>query len=283
MKVDCRQEKQWWDAKAPTEEEDLLDEAVNRALRWREIERHLDGVKTILDVGCGQGRFAIPLAERGFSVTCLDISSAILDIARNKSQGLKGIHFMEGNAVDLSQFADHSFDLVLNMDGAISFSGPEAERATLESCRVTKKKIIITVLHRARMIQVCAAASLKLAGRLLPAVYELMDNGLWHQDQFSDNKIPTKGLTQDYLGTFKAFMPTELKEILEQAGMCVLRLGGLGSLSNLCEKEAIDRLFLNEALSKEFLALAERFDKEILPVGPGTQKRCGLIAVAEPK
>ncbi len=38
MEVDFEREKAWWDAKAPAEE-DRFDEAANRALRWREIER----------------------------------------------------------------------------------------------------------------------------------------------------------------------------------------------------------------------------------------------------
>jgi len=34
MKIDFGREKQWWDAKAPKEEQYLADEAINRALRW---------------------------------------------------------------------------------------------------------------------------------------------------------------------------------------------------------------------------------------------------------
>ncbi|MGB3341232.1 MAG: class I SAM-dependent methyltransferase [bacterium] len=283
MKVDWEREKSWWDAKAPKEEEDLGDELVNRALRWREIEQHLDGIKTILDVGCGQGRFAIPLAKRGFAVTCIDISPVILDIARNKAKGLKNITFIEGNVIDLSQFAEKSFDLVLAMDGAISFCGPEAEKAVHESCRVTKRKLIMTVLSRARMVQLCVESSLELSGKLLKAVYEFMDTGLWHQNQFPENKIFTKGLTQDYLGTIKAFTLPELKIIIEQANMHILRLGAFGSLSNTFKKEMIEKISQNKVLLKEFIDLADRFDKEILPEGVGPRQRCGLIAVTGPK
>ena len=151
MQVDFERERQWWDAKAPKEERDTADEAINRALRWRELERHLDGLRTVLDVGGGTGAFSIPLAQRGFEVTHVDLSPAMLDIARQKAQELRNIRFVEGNAVDLSQFEDHTFDLVLNMDGAISFCGSEAERAILESCRVTRVKLVVTVSHRARL------------------------------------------------------------------------------------------------------------------------------------
>ena len=47
----------------------------------------------------------------------------MLDIARQRAEGLSNIRFVEGNAVDLAMFQDRAFDLVLNMDGAISFCG----------------------------------------------------------------------------------------------------------------------------------------------------------------
>jgi|Deesub1362B_J571_1020462.scaffolds.fasta_scaffold00254_18 ubiquinone/menaquinone biosynthesis C-methylase UbiE len=88
----------------------------------------------------------------------------MLGIARRKAEELRlgNIHFVEGNAVALA-FPDRSFDLVLNMDRAISFCGPEAERALFGSCRVTRKKLIITVANRAGMVPIWTAASLEVA------------------------------------------------------------------------------------------------------------------------
>lgn len=279
--VDFERERQWWDAKAAKEEDDLLDEAVNRALRWREIERHLEGVDTILDVGAATGAFSIPLARRGYSVTHLDLSPRMLEIARQKAQGLTTIRFVDGNAAHLSQFPNRSFDLVLNMDGAISFCGSEAELTILESCRVTKRKLIITVTHRAAMVPSWVSSSLAASGGFMPAVYEMVGRGEWHQDQFPDNRMLTAGCTQGYMGTIKAFLPGELRAILERAGMRVLRCGGLGSLAYLCRPETIERVVGNDALFGKFLDLCDRFDHEVLPDGPGTRQRAGLIAVAE--
>ena len=281
MKTNFKREKQWWDAKASKEEQNLGDESINRALRWREIERRLQGVETILEVGAGTGVFSIPLAQRGFSVTHLDFSSTMLEIARQKAAGLTNIRFVEGNAVDLSQFPERSFDMVLNMDGAISFCGSEAERSILESCRVAKKKLIFNVSNRVGMVPMWLKASLKVSESILPAVYAMLNQGEWHQEQFPENAIMSKGCTQDYFGAFKAFLPDELRKILEQAGMRVLRVGGLGSLANLCPKETVERVLKNEVLFQKFLDLCERFDKEILPHGPGTREGSGLIAVAE--
>src|SRR5262244_1269786 len=82
----------------------------------------LDGVRTVLDVVGGVGAFAVPLAERGLSVTMLDLSPAMLAIARRNGAHLPTLTLIEGNAIDLSAFVDRAFDLVLgggNAEGAL--------------------------------------------------------------------------------------------------------------------------------------------------------------------
>lgn len=281
MGVDFERERCWWDAKALKEEQDLADEAVNRALRWREIERHLAGVRTILDIGGGTGAFSIPLARRGFTVTHMDFSPAMLALAHRKAERLENVQLVEANAVALP-FPNRSFDLVLNMDGAISFCGSLAEQALRETCRVTRETLILTVSHRAWMIPVWVSSSIAVAGRLLPAVEAMFDRGEWHQEQFPENSLLSQGMTQDYLGTLRAFLPGELRVILGEMGMQVLRCGGLGTLANFCGREAVERVCQDGALFQNFLDLCERFDQEVLPEGPGTRQRAGLIAVAVP-
>ena len=278
MGVDFEQERELWNKNAQKEEDWLSTPSINRTLRWREIERNLEGVKKILDVGAATGAFSIPLARLGFSVTHLDFSPAMLEIARKKADGLKTIRFIEGNAIDLSQFEDGSFDLVLNMDGPISSSGAESERIIVESCRVAKKRLILTVAHRAWMFPVWIATSLKAAGQILPAVYKMLEKGEWHPDDSADNHRLLGELSFLH---FKAFLPEELREILERAGMRVSRIGGIGSLANLCEGETLETIMKNELLLQQFLELCELYDKEILSDGPGTRNDTGLLAIAE--
>ncbi len=51
------------------------------------IEKEIDRDKSvrILDIGCGTGRHAIELAKRGYRVTGIDLSEALLDRAREKA------------------------------------------------------------------------------------------------------------------------------------------------------------------------------------------------------
>jgi hypothetical protein len=108
----------------------------------------------------------------------------------------------------------------------------------------------------------------------------MTERGEWHQEEFPENASLAKGLTQDYLGAMKAFLPGELREILEGEGMKVLRCGGLGSLARMCGEQPLQNAMADEELFGKFLDLCEWYDRNILPHGPGTRLRAGLIAIA---
>ncbi len=70
-----------------------------------DLEHHLDlavelGARSVLDVGCGTGTFALALAARGFTVTAIDPAAASLDVARSKL-GHEQVRWLHGTAADL--------------------------------------------------------------------------------------------------------------------------------------------------------------------------------------
>jgi SAM-dependent methyltransferase len=66
---------------------------------------------TLLEIACGTGRVAIRLAQDGVNVVGLDLSSAMLEIARQKSLHLENMRWIEG---DMRSFElDKAFELVL--------------------------------------------------------------------------------------------------------------------------------------------------------------------------
>lgn len=275
--VDFKREREWWNSKADREETDLADEAVNRALRWRELERHLDGVRTVLDVGGGTGAFSIPLARRGYQVTHVDFAPNMIAAARHKAAALDNISFVEANAVDLSQFQDQAFDLVLNMDGAISFCGAEAAHALAETCRVARRTVIVAVTHRANLVPVIVAECLLKHGYWMDALDAWWERGHWHFDEYPDNPALAGAA---YMGTLYGFMPAELRARLTAHGLEVVRCGGLGTLAQMVGLEAVQQAQADSALWAQFIDRCERFDRELLPNGPGTRQRAGLIGVA---
>jgi SAM-dependent methyltransferase len=78
-------------------------------------------IKTILDLGCGTGNHAIPMARRGYQVIGVDISEDMLACARAKSQsaGSEGQSFLHGDvrSIDLHQ----QFDAVLMMFAVLGY------------------------------------------------------------------------------------------------------------------------------------------------------------------
>jgi len=275
----------WWDRISAVEEVDYDDEYVNRQLRWREIIRNLEGVKTILDVGGATGAFSIPLAKVGFKVTHVDISDKMLEVAKKKAEqlGINNITFIKGDASNLKMFKDGEFDLVLNQDGPISFSGVNASKVIKESCRIAAKKLIVSVSNKACMTATWLNYSMETLKDISPSVVEMMNNGMWEMDKYKDGEELCS------IGELKAFSCDELKEELENNRMKVNSVRSIGSLTQMYLIHLYRQHTANEVkkimgkLSKkhEFIELCERYDKEVMPNGPGSFRRAGIMAVCE--
>ena len=69
----------------------------------------------VLDLGCGIGRVAIPLARQAASVLGLDLSAAMVAEARARAGSLANARFAVGGR-NLDAIADASLDLVLAID-----------------------------------------------------------------------------------------------------------------------------------------------------------------------
>jgi SAM-dependent methyltransferase len=92
-------------------------------------------VRSILDLGCGTGGHAIPLARRGYSVTGVDLSTQMLSAARSKSAeaGL-AIELVEGDARQI--YLSHTFDAVIAMFAVMSYQTSNADlEAVIQTAR----------------------------------------------------------------------------------------------------------------------------------------------------
>jgi SAM-dependent methyltransferase len=96
-----------------------------------------DGLE-VLDVGCGDGTTALPAARLGANVLGVDIASNLVEAgnARAQSLGLTNCRFQEGDASDLSELEDDSFDLVISIFGAMF--APRPFDVAKELVRVTR-------------------------------------------------------------------------------------------------------------------------------------------------
>lgn len=92
----------------------------------------------VLDLGCGDGTTAIPEAKLGAHVLGVDIASNLVAAGRRRAAeaGVANCEFQEGDAGDLKDLKDQSFDLVVSIFGAM-FAPKPADTAQ-EMVRVTR-------------------------------------------------------------------------------------------------------------------------------------------------
>ncbi len=75
----------------------------------------------ILDAGAGIGRFSKPLLKLGHKVVLSDISLKMLNKAKNNLKEYSNAEFIKNSVVDMSQFKDNSFDVVIMMNAILDY------------------------------------------------------------------------------------------------------------------------------------------------------------------
>ncbi|WP_246940545.1 class I SAM-dependent DNA methyltransferase [Bacillus pinisoli] len=82
----------------------------------------------VLDLGCGTGAIAIPLAQKGFQVTGLDLSEEMLTIADEKARKEQvDIHFLQQSMTDLSLLPAHIFDTIICFCDSLNYLTDEQD------------------------------------------------------------------------------------------------------------------------------------------------------------
>jgi len=124
----------------------FIDEVETRqAFVMIKIEKGME----ILDIGCGTGNFSIKLADKGCSVTGIDISQEMLNKARAKTSNLADLD-IEYQLMDVYKlkFADETFDAVFSMAAFEFIKEPQA--AYEEMYRVLKPggQMLIGTINR---------------------------------------------------------------------------------------------------------------------------------------
>jgi ubiquinone/menaquinone biosynthesis C-methylase UbiE len=102
--------KSWdWSAIPENSWNEVSDEFLPVALRWKALQK-----RTVLDLGCGRGRHAIFLAEMGFEVTAVDLSSEGIKQLQDEvnKRKVKNVKSLVCDMLELP-FGKNSFDCVL--------------------------------------------------------------------------------------------------------------------------------------------------------------------------
>ena len=114
------------------------------------LARHLPlpAYQRVLDLCCGLGRHAIPLAERGYQVTGLDRSADALAEARRRDRA--SVAWVEGDMRDLAALPG-PFDAVLNLWQSFGYFDAATNTAILRQIHGTLRpggRFILDLYHR---------------------------------------------------------------------------------------------------------------------------------------
>ncbi len=125
----------------------------------------------VLDVGCGSGRTTREAARRTGSAVGVDLSSAMLEVARRRAadEGLTGVRFEQADA-QVAAFPPASFDVAISRTGAMFFADPVAALANVGRALVPGGRLVLLVWQAARANEWFTEITTALAaGRPLPA------------------------------------------------------------------------------------------------------------------
>jgi SAM-dependent methyltransferase len=225
---------------------DSGDELVNRLGITK-------GLK-VLDLGCGDGTTAVPAARLGADVSGVDIASNLVEAGnrRAKEEGLTSLSFQEGDASDLNELNDDSFDLVVSIFGAMF--APRPFDVAKEMVRVTRPGGRIVMGNWIPGDPTLVAQILKISsaysppppeGFVSPVTWGIVDNVV---ERFAAAGVPedkiscerdtfvfkTPGSPSELLGEFRAYYGPTMNafEAAEASGRADELLGELDVLFN---------------------------------------------------
>ena len=112
------------------------------------IQKYLKKGNKILEIGVGTGRYSLFYASRGYDVTAIEYVQHNLDVLKSKITPEMKIDAQLGDAVNLSRFADNTFDITLSFGPLYHlYNNKDINKAISEAVRVTKPGGIIMLAY----------------------------------------------------------------------------------------------------------------------------------------
>jgi S-adenosylmethionine-dependent methyltransferase len=107
-----------YDRSVEDEDSRLVLHQLEYDLTWRYLTRYLPPAGSILEIGAGTGRYTLELCRRGYSVTAVDLSAALLQRCKLRLEAEElheQVQFVLADARDLHAVVGTAFDAVLLM------------------------------------------------------------------------------------------------------------------------------------------------------------------------
>src|SRR5262245_44459714 len=201
----------------------LASELIDKALRLTNLKG-----KSALDLGCGTGKFAIALAERGFSVTAVDRTKYLLDKARAKARSM---HItVERLREDMRDFVrPEAYDFVLSMFSTFGYFEDRREDAAVLA-NISKSLrpggvFLMDIMGKeilAKMFQRSSAQTLP-DGSVLVEQRSVLDDWTRILNEWT---IIRNGRARKFTLLLNIYSGQELRQEMERAGFVDVKLYG---------------------------------------------------------
>src|ERR1019366_9206837 len=221
---------------------------VGLAIHLHYLQKYIKSRDVVLDIGAGPGRFTIELARIGASITVADISNVQLEF--NK-QNVSNAGFeasvrerVQCDIVDLSQFADNSFDAVVAFGGPISYALDRADDAIRECLRVTKRggHVLFSVMSRLGALR-----------HFFPEIISLIDAaGFVVLEEPWESGMLDERFSMGH--RCRLFLSSELTDILKKQHSKVIEMSASNFLAYVSE-DILENRWLNPEFWNAFLKI----------------------------
>ncbi|WP_086664928.1 class I SAM-dependent methyltransferase [Lentzea kentuckyensis] len=202
----------------------------------------------VLDLGCGQGRIAVPLAVSGAVVTGWDGCAPLLDVAAAaaRSAGVT-VDWVHADFVNLDRTSE--FDAAFNVGTALGYAAETDDRATLAAVRGALRPdgvFVIDTENRERMLSSARRTWFERAGDLVCCQRDFdVVTSRWHETL---RWTTSDGTRRERSYSLRLYGATELVNMLRDAGF----LGDVtvhGGLDGAPHAEGSPRLVVRASVS----------------------------------
>jgi S-adenosylmethionine-dependent methyltransferase len=121
---------EWYSSNLEGEHSRLERHQLEYDLSWRYLDQYLPSQGAILEVGAATGRYTLELAKRGYMLTAVDLSAALIEQCRKNlvdEELASRVQLVVADARDLGAVTEKQFDAVLLM-GPLYHLVVEADR-----------------------------------------------------------------------------------------------------------------------------------------------------------
>lgn len=214
----------------------------NPSYEWERLSRpytHLEYVTTmhlvgkyfpksgaVVDIGSGPGRYSIEMLKRGYKVTLVDLSEALLEIAEREiaARGLRAEGIFRGDACNLGFLDDAQFDAAFLMGPMYHLIRREDRMKALGELRRVMKPggvAVVAYLNSWGILRSLLTEN--------PTYYESKEMIFALTREFINKSRPGGGFTEAYFT-----IPPEATAELQEAAFIILSYAGAESYASGC-------------------------------------------------